>query len=336
MKKIIVRGTERSAYAVQELLKENTLPHMAESGPGEPTVITIYVPDDMLEGLLSEIKELPDLTERESFIEVTSPDFVISPLLDELKTKNAEHGPEQPKERPIIEELIESAEGHTNLDTSTVLLAAIAGVVALIGLFLNNVGIIIGAMLISPLLGPIYAFAVNTAVGNSRNVLKCVKVLAVLVLMVIAISFVTTFLLSLIIPLPVTSEISSRLNANPIFILMAVLLGFATIFALSERIPEGVAGVAVAAALLPPAAVFGISLSLLPDRAAAALTLTLQNVIGLIIGSVGAVILLRIRPRGFFEQWRAQQFIRRVLWILALLILFILVLSFLTWGPFGV
>jgi uncharacterized membrane protein len=110
---------------------------------------------------------------------------------------------------------------------------------------------------------------------------------------------------------------------------MAVLLGFATIVALSKGIPEGVAGVAVAAALLPPAVVFGIALRLAPGSAPAALTLTFQNIIGLIVGSIVAVILLQIRPRGFFEQWKAKQFIKQVLWILAILIVLIVILSFL-------
>ncbi len=327
MKRIIVYGTAASTETIQSLLKEYALPSSVTSSLTGPETITIYVPDDKLDDLLVKIKDLPGMSENDSIIEVASPNFVISPKLEALKTVKAK--PEQPREKPVIEQLVESAEPHTVLDINKVILAAIAGVVALIGLLLNNVGIIIGAMLISPLLGPIYAFSVNTAIGNSKNVLNCVKIIAVLILMVISISFVTTFFLSLVMPVTVTPEITSRLNANPVFVIMAALLGFATILALSKGIPEGVAGVAVAAALLPPAVVFGIALVLVPGHAASALTLTLQNVIGLIIGSVVAVVLLDIRPRGFYDQWLAKKFIKRVLWILAILIILIIILSFL-------
>lgn len=333
VKKIVVRGTERTAHALAEYLRDNPCPNIVESCPTGPTVTTLFVPDDLFDSVLSKVKEMPDLSARESLIEVSSPDFVISPLLDELKERLAQKPKEKPKDRPVIEDLLESAERHTDLDTSKILLAAIAGMVALIGLFLNNVGVVIGAMLISPLLGPIYAFAVNTAVGNSRNVLNCVKILAVLLFMVIAISFAATVLLSFAIPLTITTEISSRLDANPVYILMAFLLGFATIFALSEKIPEGVAGVAVAAALLPPAVVFGISLYLVPGSAVSALTLTLQNVVGLLAGSIGAVLILRIRPHGFFAQLTAKRVVRRVIWVLLILVLLILVLTFLAMGP---
>ncbi len=327
MKRIIVYGTAAGSDALQSLLKERALPFSVVSTHQGSTTVTIYVLDDMLEDLLSKIKDLPGMNETESIIEVASPNFVISPLLEDLKTVKAR--PEQSKEMPTIEQLVESAEPHTVLDVNKVVLAAIAGVVALIGLLMNNVGIIIGAMLISPLLGPIYAFAVNTAVGNSKNVLNCVKILVALLLMIISISFVTTLFLSFITLITVTAEITSRLNANPVFVVMAILLGFATILALSKGIPEGVAGVAVAAALLPPAVAFGIALVLVPGQAISALTLTLQNVIGLIIGAVVGVVLLHVRPRGSYDQWVAKKFIKRVVWILAILIILIIILSFL-------
>lgn len=334
VKKIVIRGTERTAQALAEYLKDNPCPNITDTCMTGPTVTTLFVPDELFDSVLSKVKEMPDISAHESLIEVSSPDFVISPVLDEIRERLAEKPKEKPGERPVIEDLLESAERHTDLDTSKIILAAIAGVVALIGLFLNNVGIVIGAMLISPLLGPIYAFAVNTAVGNTRSVINCVKILSVLLVMVIAISFAATVLLSFAIPLTITSEISSRLDANPVYILMAFLLGFATIFALSEKIPEGVAGVAVAAALLPPAVVFGISLYLVPASAVAALTLTLQNVVGLLAGSIGAVLILRIRPRGFFAQLTAQRVVRRVLWVLLILVLLILVLTFVSRGTF--
>lgn len=205
----------------------------------------------------------------------------------------------------------------------------IAGIVALIGLFLNNVGIIIGAMLVSPLLGPIYAFAVNAAVGNSRKVLDCIRILIALLLMVILMSFVVTLALSFFTPLAITPEIASRLTTAPIYVIMAGLLGFATILALAKGIPEGIAGVAVAAALLPPAVVIGIALVLVPESALRAITLTFQNVIGLATGALIALIALQVRPRSFRQQWRAKKYLKRVVSALAILVALIVILSYL-------
>ena len=98
---------------------------------------------------------------------------------------------------------------------------------------------------------------------------------------------------------------------------------------LSEGIPEGIAGVAIAAALLPPAVVTGISLALFPAGAVKAIVLTLQNVIGLIAGSIIGVIFLHIGPRDIFAQIQSRQVIVRVVWFLAILILFLMIISFL-------
>ena len=49
------------------------------------------------------------------------------------------------------------------LDFQLIILTLLAGIVALFGLFLNNVAVIIGAMVISPLLEPIYAGTVFLA-----------------------------------------------------------------------------------------------------------------------------------------------------------------------------
>jgi uncharacterized hydrophobic protein (TIGR00341 family) len=196
-------------------------------------------------------------------------------------------------------------------------------------LFLNNIGVVIGAMLISPLLGPIYAFSVNVAIGNSIKVFRCMKIITSLILMIVFISFIATLALSFITTVTITPEISSRLTAAPIYVVMAGLLGFATILAMIKGIPEGIAGVAVAAALLPPAVVVGIALVLAPESALKAVSLTLQNVFGLITGSLIALIAFQVRPRRFAEQWRAKQFLKQVVWVLAVLIILIVIISYL-------
>ena len=111
----------------------------------------------------------------------------------------------------------------------------------MVGLFVNNIGIIIGAMLISPLLGPIYALAVYVAIGDVKTTLRCIQILGLMVFMLVAIAALSSFALSFIIALPLTPEILSRTDPNAVFILMAVLLGLATMIALEKGIPEGIA-----------------------------------------------------------------------------------------------
>jgi uncharacterized membrane protein len=119
------------------------------------------------------------------------------------------------------------------------------------------------------------------------------------------------------------------MDSSVIYILMAVLLGFASIFALSRDISESIAGVAIAAALLPPAVVVGISLVLYPSRAVDSLVLTLENVLGLMAGGLCAVLFLDIEPRRYHQRVLAKRFIARVSLVLAVLLGLLLVLTFL-------
>ncbi|MBU7024044.1 MAG: TIGR00341 family protein, partial [Theionarchaea archaeon] len=265
-----------------------------------------------------------DLRYKENIIEVSSPDFVISSVL-----QRSEQKAETEEERTPVEKLVDSTRPHLKLDLSRVALTSIAGMIALTGLFMDNIPIIIGAMLLSPLLGPVYAFAVNAALGRAKDVLKTIGNLTALLIMVIVVSCVATFLISQVTDLSLTAEIRARMDSNFVYILMAILLGFATMCALSKDISESIAGVAIAAALLPPAVVAGISLVLYPGESMKPLVLTLENVLGLMAGSLAATPILHIRPRRTHRKAAARRLIFRTASVLAVLLLLLALVSIL-------
>ena len=341
MKKVVIEVPKDNSEKILAKFKD-TLYSVNEGE--KSTRVTLYVPDEMLDELIHQTNELPvsypiwsgilpdyeslaKEDDRITLVEVSTPDFVISPFVEKLKeqfgyTDKKEH-------KTPIEKIIASTESYTEFDQKKFILAAIAGLVAMVGLFVNNIGIIIGAMLISPLLGPIYALAVYVAIGDIKTTLRCIEILGLMVFMLVAIAAISSFALSFIIALPLTPEILSRTDPNAVFILMAVLLGLATMIALEKGIPEGIAGVAIAAALLPPAVVTGITVALFPEGALKSLVLTLQNVVGLIAGSIIGVMFLHIGPRELFAQAQSRQVIIRVAWFLAILIGFLVIISFL-------
>lgn len=348
LKKVLITVKEEDAGVVESLFR-NVISAVVKQD--SHVRYTIYVPDEMLDEIIEKthdrlVREKQASTGRPFWsdfvtmirsaktedthyplIEVSTPDFVISPFINELKEqfKTAK----KTAEKTPIEKILASVEANTVFDMNKVSLAAIAGIVALIGLFLNNVGIIIGAMLISPLLGPIYALAITTAVGDLKSMLACIRIIAALVLLLIGIGFVVTFVLSLVMVLPVTTEITARMTANSIYLVMAGLLGLATIIALSKGIPEGVAGVAIAAALLPPAVVTGIAAVISPTGFIKAFVLTLQNVVGLITGSLIGVVLMRIGPRDLYMQWQATNRLEKIALLLGVVIVLLVAISFL-------
>jgi uncharacterized hydrophobic protein (TIGR00341 family) len=322
MKKIIVTAKKEEAPNIPQVIG-NVFFYREELE--NLTRFTIVVPDNELDAIISKLQQSLQFMDKSTLVEVYSPDFVIYPIQEEKENQKGKV--KNKKERSPIEKLLESAGNYERLDMNLLILAFIAAVVALIGLFLNNIGIIIGSMLLSPLLGPIYVFALNTAVGRGRVVLLAFRTILVLVGGIIVFSLATTWVLSLFIPLPLTPEILSRMVSNPIYIVMAIILGFATIVALSQGISEGIAGVAVAAALLPPAVVTGIAPVIYIQGTLSALVLTLQNVFGLMAGSVVGVIALQIGPRSYGEKRSARSIIIRIAGLLALMVLLLFFLS---------
>jgi uncharacterized hydrophobic protein (TIGR00341 family) len=321
MKSVIITCSNEDAPNITSLLKKQIY---IRNEFGSHYQFSVLIPDEDLDTFISNVTQSMQFMDKSTAVEVYSPDFVISPGLNSELMK-------EKRKRIIspVEQLINSADSYAKIDINTVALAAIASLVALTGLFLNNVGIIIGAMLLSPLLGPIYAFAISTSTGNKTNLLESLKSILLFLGIIILIAFVVTAVLSLVINLPLTPEILTRTIAAPIYVVMAILLGFAVMVALSRGISEGIAGVAVAAALLPPAAVVGISLAIHQEGAFGSLILTLENVGGLIAGSVIGAIALQITPRSYREKMSARTILFRILWVLIVLILLLLFLSIL-------
>ncbi|MCB9809662.1 TIGR00341 family protein [Candidatus Peribacteria bacterium] len=159
--------------------------------------------------------------------------------------------------------------------------------IATFGLLQNSVAVIIGAMLIAPLLRPIYAVAFSMSTGHMRFFREAFLLLFNSMVLAIFLSAVAAY----IIPLKVeTSEILSRTTPNLLDFFVAITSAVIAFMSLKFRhLADSVAGVAIAAALVPPLGVVGIELSLGDYTAAwGALLLFLTNIVSIVI--VGVVL----------------------------------------------
>jgi len=321
MKKVTVRARKEDFPDLSRIksLFKDAVCFLEESNGAVQMVF--YVPDEELNKLVDTLQESMDLRYKQVLLEVSSPDFVVSSFL-----KKAEKKFKTEEETPV-EKLIDETKRYIKLDYGKIILTSIAGIIALTGLFMNNVTVIIGAMLLSPLLGPIYAFAVNTAVGKIEYAFRSLANLLVLVLIAILFSCLITLVISAFVNLALTPEILTRMDSSYINIFTAILLGFASMFAFSKGIPESTAGVAIAAALLPPAVVVGIMLVKNFQEILSPLTLMFENIVGLMVGGLVATLVLNIGPRRYYEKVVAKKFITRTLWFLISLVGILFLLS---------
>lgn len=131
--------------------------------------------------------------------------------------------------------------------------------VASLGLNVNSPAVIIGAMLISPLMGPI--MGIGLALGI--NDLSLLKKAAINFLIAVIVALITSTLFFSISPLnDAHSEILARTTPNIYDVLIAFFGGMAGIVATSSKNKGNViTGVAIATALMPPLCTAGYGLA---------------------------------------------------------------------------
>ena len=141
-------------------------------------------------------------------------------------------------------------------------LLAFSILIASAGLNVNSTAVIIGAMLISPLMGPI--IGMGLAIGT--NDLDLLKYAAKNLLVMVLISLAASTLFFLLSPLNLVNptELLARTRPTIFDVLIAFFGGFAGILENSRK-EQGtaLAGVAIATALMPPLCTAGYGLSCL-------------------------------------------------------------------------
>ena len=135
----------------------------------------------------------------------------------------------------------------------------VAGLIALLGLLTNSVAVVIGAMLISPLMGPIISSSLAFTIGDLTLARRAFRTIAVSVALTVAVSALVTLVSPLKEP---TAEILARVRPNILDLFVAALSGVAGAVALCTKRNYLVTatGVAVATAVIPPLSVVGYGL----------------------------------------------------------------------------
>lgn len=133
-------------------------------------------------------------------------------------------------------------------------------IIASVGLNVNSTAVIIGAMLISPLMGPIIGIGLGLGVNDTKLIRVGLKNLLVMV----GISLMASFLYFLMTPLKLANptELLSRTNPTIYDVIIALFGGAAGLLEISRKEKGTVlSGVAIATALMPPLCTAGYGLA---------------------------------------------------------------------------
>lgn len=132
--------------------------------------------------------------------------------------------------------------------------------IASVGLNTSSTAVVIGAMLISPLMGPILGIGLSLGINNIDLLKKALNNFAVMVIL----SLLTSFLFfSIPIFQNETQELIARTFPDVRDVIIALSGGLSLIIAISQRnkLFNAIAGVAIATALMPPLCTAGYGLA---------------------------------------------------------------------------
>lgn len=145
--------------------------------------------------------------------------------------------------------------GHT----SWILICSIF--IASVGLNANSTAVVIGAMLISPLMGPILGMGLSLAINDVDTLRRSLKNFGVMVVL----SILTAYLFFEFFPLrDESSELLARTAPDIRDVLIAFFGGLALVIARAKKgtIASVIFGVAIATALMPPLCTVGFGLAI--------------------------------------------------------------------------
>jgi uncharacterized hydrophobic protein (TIGR00271 family) len=144
-------------------------------------------------------------------------------------------------------------------DIPYIIMNTLATIVACYGMLANSPAVVIGAMIIAMLLGPISGVGLALVDGDQRLLRKALTALLGGVVVVVITAFAIGFAHR---DIPVTHEIMARTSPNLFDLMIALAGGAACAYsAISPRLSIAFVGAAIATALVPPLSSCGLLLA---------------------------------------------------------------------------
>ncbi len=186
---------------------------------------------------------------------------------------------------------------------------------ATFGLLAGSESIVIGAMLLAPLLAPIMGLALGTSMSHHPLILRSLSTIGYSVAFAVGAAVLGAFLFSVSdLSVGVNEVILSRTEPSLLFFIVAVISGLAVSYTtvrpnLSSTLP----GVAVAVALIPPLAVFGVGVAMLePSIIAGSAVMFIINVVGMVFAGMVTFSLMDVHHKKFIAETAIKKEDKRV------------------------
>ncbi|MCJ8190846.1 DUF389 domain-containing protein [Sphingomicrobium aestuariivivum] len=149
---------------------------------------------------------------------------------------------------------------ESGADPRYIFMIAMSAGIAVLGLIMSSPAVVIGAMLLSPLMGPIIGAGFALATWDVRWMRTCARALFLGVLAAVLFSAFLSWLSPI---QQITSEIAARTRPTLLDLFVALFSALAGSYAMIKGRAGTIVGVAIAVALMPPLATVGFGLATL-------------------------------------------------------------------------
>ena len=236
--------------------------------------------------------------------------IVVLPVEAAIGPKTIDENGEAAKEKDDAstaprEEIYQDVADGASINMNFLALSVFSAIVATLGVNADNVAVVIGAMVIAPLLGPLLAFSFGSALGDLPLMGRAAGAACV----GLVLGFAVACAITLVIEVNMDSmELQGRAEVGLDSVALALASGAAAALSVASGLSSALVGVMVAVALLPPSV--AIALFLGAGETASALRaflLLATNVVCVNIASQAVFFWKGIRPRTWLEERSAKR-----------------------------
>jgi uncharacterized hydrophobic protein (TIGR00271 family) len=191
------------------------------------------------------------------------------------------------------------------------ILLVLSCLIATFGLYSDSAAVIIGAMIVAPLMGPILGLSAGVMWGSGKVVKEALTTLIFGVIIVLGLTSLLTFLIPFV---PVTGQILARTNPGLLDIGIAIASGVVGAYAYAnKKISASIPGVAISVALMPPLSTVGIGIGLQRwDVASGAAILFGVNLLGISLAALVVFIIVGLHPHVTVDEEQVSRITKRV------------------------
>ncbi|GEN55217.1 TIGR00341 family protein [Halobacillus faecis] len=292
----------------EKLKKYDHRSYWVSSESEERMLVRILVQKNEVEEILNYLEEVSNVVEGFETLLIPVQTYISKETIhEETKEKEEKEDNEEEKSRLLRasrHELMNAAEKNGHITMNYSLLILLSAIVATVGIIKDSEAVVIGAMVIAPMIGPVISVAFFAILGDykglGQSAVSSLYGVAIVLLISIAFGYFTDVGME-------NAQYLDRTKVTLIDIPLGVASGAAGALAFLNRLSGNLVGVMVAVALLPPSVALGMSIGDGSMAAAyGAFLLVTVNIMSILLAAVSIFSLSGIRPVRWEEVQRAN------------------------------